>query len=65
MKFRGDERLVIDGPFAETNELIAGFTIIQVKSKEEAARPQLMPYPLGSAADSCSPKRFGGPHAHR
>ncbi len=36
VKFSGDERTVIDGPFTETKELIAGFTIIQVKSKEEA-----------------------------
>jgi len=34
--FSGDERTVVDGPFTETKELIAGFTIIQVKSKEEA-----------------------------
>jgi hypothetical protein len=32
----GEERTVIDGPFAETKELIAGFWILQVKSKEEA-----------------------------
>ena len=36
VKFSGDKRTVIDGPFAETKELIAGFTIIQVKSREEA-----------------------------
>lgn len=36
VKFRGNERIVIDGPFAETKELVAGFTIIQAKSKEEA-----------------------------
>jgi hypothetical protein len=36
VKFSGDERTVIDGPFAETKELLAGFSIIQVKSKEEA-----------------------------
>jgi hypothetical protein len=36
VKFSGDTRTVIDGPFAETKELIAGFTIIQVKSLEEA-----------------------------
>jgi hypothetical protein len=36
VKFSGDKRTVIDGPFAETKELIAGFTIIQVKSLEEA-----------------------------
>ena len=32
----GDRRSVIDGPFAETKELIAGYTMIQVKSKDEA-----------------------------
>jgi hypothetical protein len=36
VKFSGDERIVIDGPFAEAKEVVAGFTIIQVKSKEEA-----------------------------
>jgi hypothetical protein len=36
VRFSGDERTVIDGPFAEAKELIAGFTIIQVKSLEEA-----------------------------
>jgi hypothetical protein len=36
VKFSGDKRTVIDGPFAETKELVAGFSIIQVKSLEEA-----------------------------
>ena len=36
VKFSGHKRTVIDGPFTETKELIAGFTIIQVKSLEEA-----------------------------
>jgi hypothetical protein len=36
VKFSGKKRTVIDGPFAETKELIAGFWLIQVKSKEEA-----------------------------
>ena len=36
VKFSGAERTVIDGPFAETKELIAGFWLWQVKSKEEA-----------------------------
>ena len=36
VKFSGDERTVIDGPFAETKELVAGFTIIQVNSLQEA-----------------------------
>jgi len=36
VRFSGDQRTVIDGPFIETKELIAGFWIWQVKSKEEA-----------------------------
>jgi hypothetical protein len=36
VRFSGDKRTVIDGPFAETKELIAGFWLFQVRSKEEA-----------------------------
>jgi hypothetical protein len=36
VKYAGGKRTVIDGPFTETKELIAGYTLIQVKSKEEA-----------------------------
>jgi hypothetical protein len=36
VKFSGEKRTVIDGPFTEAKELIAGFWLIQVKSKEEA-----------------------------
>jgi hypothetical protein len=36
VKFSGDKRTVIDGPFTETKELVAGFSIIQAKSLEEA-----------------------------
>jgi hypothetical protein len=36
VRFSGDKRTVVDGPFAETKELIAGFWLWQVKSKEEA-----------------------------
>ena len=36
IQYSGDKRSVIDGPFAETKELIAGYTLIQVKSREEA-----------------------------
>jgi hypothetical protein len=36
VRFSGSQRTVIDGPFAETKELIAGFWLIQVQSKEEA-----------------------------
>ena len=36
VRFSGKDRTVIDGPFAETKELIAGFWLWQVRSKEEA-----------------------------
>jgi hypothetical protein len=36
VKFSGDKRTVIDGPFAETKELIAGFWLIQTKTRAEA-----------------------------
>ena len=36
VRFSGSKRTVIDGPFAETKELIAGFWLFEVKSKEEA-----------------------------
>jgi hypothetical protein len=36
VRFAGDKRTVIDGPFTETKELVAGFWVWRVKSKEEA-----------------------------
>jgi hypothetical protein len=36
VRFEGNQRRVIDGPFTESKELIAGFWLIQAKSKEEA-----------------------------
>jgi hypothetical protein len=36
VRFSGKKRTVVDGPFAETKELVAGFWIWQVKSKQEA-----------------------------
>lgn len=36
VRFSGDERTVIEGPFPETKELVAGFWLWEVKSKEEA-----------------------------
>jgi hypothetical protein len=36
IEFRGGKPSVVDGPFAETKELIAGYSLIQVKSREEA-----------------------------
>lgn len=36
VRYEGDRRTVLDGPFAETKELVAGYTLIQVGSREEA-----------------------------
>ena len=36
VRFSGSERTVVDGPFTETKELIAGFWLLQVSSREEA-----------------------------
>ena len=36
VRYEGKKRSIIDGPFAETKELVAGYTLIQVKSREEA-----------------------------
>jgi hypothetical protein len=36
VRFSGDKRTVIDGPFSESKELVAGFWMLQVKSQEEA-----------------------------
>src|SRR5919204_3035510 len=45
VRFSGDKRIVTDGPFAETKELIAGFWIWQLKSKEEAVEwPKRAPF---------------------
>ena len=51
--FSGARRSVTDGPFAETKELIAGFWMIQVKSKEEAIEwAKRCPPPHGSGAEA-------------
>lgn len=36
IRYNGNQRSVVDGPFAETKELVAGYTLIQAKSREEA-----------------------------
>jgi len=52
IKFSGDKVTVIDGPFAETRELIAGYWLIQVKSREEAiAWAKRAPNPAGEGAE--------------
>ena len=52
VRFSGNTRTVIDGPFAETKELIAGYWIIQVKSLEEAiAWAKRCPNPMNEDSD--------------
>jgi hypothetical protein len=53
VKYSGSQRTVVDGPFAETKELIAGYTIINVKSKQEAVEwAKRFPNPHGEGADT-------------
>jgi hypothetical protein len=52
VKFSGTKRTVVDGPFAETKELIAGFWMFQVRSKEEAIEwVKRCPNPLDGEAE--------------
>ena len=53
VRFSGSKRTVVDGPFPETKELIAGFWLIQVKSKEEAIEwVKRVPNPDGGVGES-------------
>jgi hypothetical protein len=53
VRYTGQNRTVVDGPFAETKELIAGYTVIQVKSKQEAIEwAKRFPNPHGEGTDS-------------
>ena len=53
VKYTGGKRSVIDGPFTEAKELIAGYTIIQVKSREEALEwTKRFPNPVGEGAET-------------
>jgi hypothetical protein len=52
IKHSGAKRTVIDGPFTETKELIAGYTIIQTKSREEALEwTKRFPNPAGEGKE--------------
>jgi hypothetical protein len=52
VRFSGDQRTVIDGPFAETKELIAGFWLWQVKDMDEAVEwVKRCPNPMGQESD--------------
>jgi hypothetical protein len=53
IRYSGGKRTVIDGPFTEAKELIAGYTLIQVKSREEALEwTRRFPNPVGEGADA-------------
>lgn len=53
IRYSGGKRSVIDGPFTETKELIAGYTLIQVKSREEALEwSRRFPNPVGEGLDA-------------
>ncbi|MGH2611053.1 MAG: YciI family protein, partial [Tepidiformaceae bacterium] len=52
IRYAGDKRTVIDGPFTEAKELIAGYTLIQVKSRDEAIEwARRFPNPAGDGKD--------------
>jgi hypothetical protein len=52
IKYAGGKRTIVDGPFTEAKELIAGYTLIQVKSREEAMEwAKRFPAPHGEQAD--------------
>src|SRR5215475_5146003 len=53
VKYSGSKRTIIDGPFSEAKELIAGYTMIQVKTREEAVEwSRRFPNPAGEGIDT-------------
>jgi hypothetical protein len=53
IRYSGDKRTLIDGPFTETKELIAGYTLIQVKSRAEAVEwARRFPNPAGAGKEA-------------
>ena len=52
VRYSGTGRSIVDGPFAESKELIAGYTLIQTKSREEAVEwARRMPNPYGDGVE--------------
>ena len=52
IRFSGNRTIVVDGPFAEAKELIAGYWVLQVNSKEEVIEwARRMPNPYGAGAE--------------
>ena len=53
IQYNGDKRTMIDGPFTETKELIAGYTLIKVASKAEAVEwSKRFPNPVGEGSNA-------------
>jgi len=53
IRYAGGKRTIVDGPFAETKELIAGYTIIQAKSRDEAIQwTKRFPNPAGHGKEA-------------
>ena len=53
IKYSGDKRTLVDGPFVETKELIAGYTLIQARSREEALEwTARFPNPAGEGREA-------------
>lgn len=51
IRYEGGKRVVVDGPFAESKELIAGYTLIQVRNRDEALEwSRRFPNPVGEGA---------------
>ena len=52
IRYTGGKRGIVDGPFAQARELVAGYTLIQVRSREEAMEwARRFPAPHGEQAD--------------
>lgn len=53
IRYSGSKRSVVDGPFTETKELIAGYTLMQVKTREEALEwSRRFPNPVGEGLEA-------------
>ena len=53
IRYRGKERSIVDGPFTESKELIAGYTLISVRTREEALEwARRYPNPRGAGLDT-------------
>jgi hypothetical protein len=52
IRYAGGNRTIVDGPFTEAKELVAGYTLVQVKSREEALEwAKRFPNPMGEGAE--------------